>query len=85
MQGAFVWHRHEDEDELFLVVPGELTIKLKDRDIALSEGQFSIVPRGIDHLPVAENECHVLLFEPKTVRNTGNVENERTVEHSERV
>lgn len=85
LQGEFVWHRHEDEDELFFVVHGQLTIKVKDRDIDLSEGQFFIVPRGVEHLPVAQSECHVMLFEPKTVRNTGNVQNERTVEHSERI
>ncbi len=85
LQGEFVWHRHEDEDELFLVVHGQLTIKLKDRDIELSEGQFFIVPRGVEHLPVAERECHVMLFEPKTVCNTGNVQNERTVEHSGKI
>lgn len=88
LKGEFVWHRHENEDELFLVVRGQLTIKLKDQDsgdIVLSEGQFFIVPRGVEHLPVAENECHVMLFEPKTVRNTGNVQNERTVERSEKI
>ncbi len=62
------------------VVKGKLTIKLKDRDINLNEGQFFIIPRGVEHLPVAEEECHVLLFEPKTVLNTGNVKNEKTVE-----
>jgi mannose-6-phosphate isomerase-like protein (cupin superfamily) len=88
LKGEFVWHRHENEDELFLVVRGQLTIKLKDQDsgdIVLSEGQFFIVPRGVEHLPVAKNECHVMLFEPKTVRNTGNVQNERTVERSEKI
>ena len=88
LKGEFVWHRHENEDELFLVVRGQLTIKLKDQDsgdIVLSEGQFFIVPRGVEHLPVAKNECHVMLFEPKTVRNTGNLQNERTVERSEKI
>ena len=79
-KGKFVWHRHEDEDEFFLVVKGQLTIHLKDRDVVLNEGEFFIVPRGIDHLPYAEKEAHVLLFEPKNVRNTGNVISEKTVE-----
>ena len=74
LKGEFVWHRHENEDELFLVVRGQLTIKLKDQDsgdIVLSEGQFFIVPRGVEHLPVAENECHVMLFEPKNSARYG--------------
>ena len=63
-----------------MVVKGNLKIKLRDKDIDLNEGQFSIIPRGVEHLPVAEEECHVLLFDPKTVLNTGNVTNEKTVE-----
>lgn len=80
LQGEFVWHCHDQEDELFLVVAGRLTIRLRDRDIHLEEGQFLIIPRGVEHLPVAEEEAQVLLFEPKTVLNTGNVRNDRTVE-----
>ncbi len=79
LQGEFVWHQHETEDELFLVVKGRLLIRLRDRDIQLEEGEFVIIPRGVEHLPVAEQEAHVLLLEPKTVINTGNVRNERTV------
>lgn len=79
LKGEFVWHRHEQEDELFLVVKGRLLIKLRDRDIHLEEGEFVIIPRGIEHLPIAEEEVHVLLLEPKTTLNTGNVQNERTV------
>lgn len=85
LQGAFVWHRHEAEDELFLVVKGRLTIKLPDRDVALSEGEFFIVPRGVDHKPMADEEAHVLLFEPSTTLNTGNVRETRTVDHLERL
>ncbi|SCY59992.1 cupin domain-containing protein [Desulfoluna spongiiphila] len=85
LKGAFVWHQHEHEDELFMVVKGRLTIQLRDRVIDLTEGQFFVIPRGVDHLPVAEEECHVMLFEPKTVLNTGNVKNERTVETLERL
>jgi mannose-6-phosphate isomerase-like protein (cupin superfamily) len=79
LKGEFVWHHHENEDELFLVVKGKLTIRLRDQDIELNEGEFVIIPRGVEHLPVAEEESEVLLLEPKSTLNTGNVENERTV------
>jgi len=78
LKGEFVWHHHEAEDELFLVVQGRLLIKLRDRDILLDEGEFVIIPRGVEHCPVAEEEVHVLLLEPKSTVNTGNVQNERT-------
>jgi mannose-6-phosphate isomerase-like protein (cupin superfamily) len=77
--GEFIWHHHEHEDELFLVVSGRFTMEFRDRNIALEEGEFLIVPRGVEHRPVAEHEVHVLLFEPATTLNTGNVVNERTV------
>lgn len=81
VQGEFTWHHHDDEDELFLVIHGSLTIKLRDRDILLNEGEFFIVPRGVEHKPVAEQEAHVLLLEPKSlIRNTGNVQNELTAD-----
>jgi mannose-6-phosphate isomerase-like protein (cupin superfamily) len=80
LKGEFVWHHHEQEDELFLVVKGRLLLKLRDGDIWLDEGEFIIIPRGVEHLPVAPEEVHVLLFEPKTTLNTGNVRNERTVD-----
>jgi mannose-6-phosphate isomerase-like protein (cupin superfamily) len=79
LKGEFVWHHHDEEDELFLVVKGSLVIKLRDRDIRLEEGEFVVIPRGVEHLPVAEEEAHVLLLEPKSTLNTGNVTNERTV------
>ena len=79
LKGEFVWHHHEEEDELFLVVKGRLLIKLRDRDIWLDEGEFTIIPKGVEHLPIAEEEVHVLLLEPKSTLNTGNVQNERTV------
>ena len=79
LKGEFVWHQHEAEDELFLVVKGKLLIKLRDRDIWLEEGEFVIIPQGVEHMPVAEDEVHVVLIEPKTTLNTGNVQNERTV------
>jgi mannose-6-phosphate isomerase-like protein (cupin superfamily) len=78
-RGEFVWHQHEVEDEMFLVVKGRLLIKFRDRDIWLEEGEFLIIPSGVEHQPVAEEEVHVLLFEPKSTLNTGNVRNERTV------
>ncbi len=84
-KGEFVWHHHENEDELFLVVKGKLLIKLRDRDIWLEEGEFVVIPRGVEHLPIAEEEVHVLLLEPKSTLNTGNVQNERTVANEERI
>jgi mannose-6-phosphate isomerase-like protein (cupin superfamily) len=83
--GDFVWHKHEDEDEMFFVVKGEITIRLRDGDVRLGEGEFVIIPRGVEHKPVAEAEAHVLLFEPKTVLNTGDVVNERTRPDLERI
>ena len=85
LKGEFVWHHHEAEDELFLVVKGKLLIKLRDQDIWLEEGEFVIIPKGIDHLPIAEEEAHVLLLEPKSTLNTGDVQNERTVASLERI
>jgi len=84
-KGEFVWHHHEREDELFLVVKGRFNMKLRERDIQVGEGEFIIIPRGVEHKPVAEEECHVLLLEPKTTLNTGNVRNERTVAELERI
>ncbi len=77
-KGEFIWHHHEVEDEMFLVVRGRLLIKLRDRDIALEEGEFVIIPRGVEHLPIAEEEAHVLVLEPKSTVSTGEVRNERT-------
>ena len=85
VKGEFVWHHHDNEDELFLVVKGRLTIKLRDQDILLEEGEFVIIPRGVEHCPVAEEEAHILLLEPKTTLNTGNVSSERTVPDLERI
>ncbi|CDZ81887.1 hypothetical protein BN1013_02423 [Candidatus Rubidus massiliensis] len=82
-KGEFVWHQHENEDEFFLVIHGQLKIKLKDREIILNEGEFFIVPKGTDHLPYADEEAHVLLFEPKQVVNTGEIISEKTVENPE--
>jgi len=85
LKGEFVWHHHNEEDELFLVVKGHLLIRLRDRDIHLDEGEFTIIPRGVDHLPIADEEAHVLLLEPKTTLNTGSLQNERTVADLERL
>jgi mannose-6-phosphate isomerase-like protein (cupin superfamily) len=76
--GEFVWHDHEHEDEMFLVLSGRLKIEFRDRVVVLEEGEFCIVPRGVEHRPVAEEEVKVLLFEPASTLNTGNVQNERT-------
>ncbi len=85
VKGEFVWHRHEAEDELFLVVKGRLLIRLRDQDLHLNMGELAIIPRGVEHQPVAEEEAHVLLLEPKSTLNTGNVTNERTVADLERI
>lgn len=84
-KGEFVWHHHEREDELFLVLKGRLLMKFRDRDIWIDEGEFIIVPRGVEHMPIAEEEVHVMLLEPKTTLNTGNVENERTLHDLQRI
>jgi mannose-6-phosphate isomerase-like protein (cupin superfamily) len=80
LRGAFEWHHHEAEDELFLVVKGRLQMELRDRTVVLEEGEMLVVPRGVEHRPVAQEEVHVLLFEPAGTVNTGNLRNERTVE-----
>jgi mannose-6-phosphate isomerase-like protein (cupin superfamily) len=83
--GPFVWHHHEHEDELFLVVHGRFRMEFRDRHVWLEEGEFLIVPRGVEHRPVADEEAHVLLFEPASTLNTGNVRNEKTLPHLERL
>jgi mannose-6-phosphate isomerase-like protein (cupin superfamily) len=84
-KGEFVWHHHDHEDELFLVVAGRFRMEFRDRHVWLEEGEFLVVPRGVEHRPVAEEEVAVMLFEPATTLNTGNVRNERTIEELERV
>lgn len=83
LKGEFIWHHHENEDELFLVVQGELVIELRDQKVDLVEGEFIIIPKGVEHRPVAADEVHVMLIELKSTINTGNVQNERTVKHDE--
>ena len=79
-KGKFIWHQHNNEDELFLVIKGQLKIKLENREITLKEGDFTIVHRGVQHLPIAEEEVHVLMFEPKSTINTGENRNELTTD-----
>ena len=90
VQGEFMWHHHEIEDEMFLVVKGELHMKLRDadgreRDETVRPGEFIVVPNGVEHMPYTRQETHIVLFEPATTLNTGNVQNERTVAQLERI
>lgn len=78
VKGDFVWHNHANEDELFLVIKGELSIELKEKTISLKEGEFYIVPKGIEHRPFANEECHILLLEPSTTKHTGEVDHSLT-------
>jgi mannose-6-phosphate isomerase-like protein (cupin superfamily) len=84
-QGPFVWHHHDHEDELFLVVKGRFRMELRDKNVWIEEGEFIIIPRGAEHRPVADEEAHVLLFEPASTLNTGNVRNERTLDRLEKI
>jgi len=85
LRGEFTWHHHAQEDELFLVLRGALSIHLRDRVVELREGEFLIVPKGVEHKPIAVDEAHVLLLEPASTLNTGNVRSERTVDRPERI
>jgi mannose-6-phosphate isomerase-like protein (cupin superfamily) len=85
LKGEFVWHHHEKEDELFLVVRGRLRMDFRDKSVWLEEGEFIVVPRGVEHRPFAEEEAHILLFEPATTLNTGNVRNQRTLENLDKI
>ena len=82
-RGPFLWHKHEDEDEMFLVIHGEFDMEFRDRTVPLREGEFLIVPKGVEHRPVAEREAHVLLFEPASTINTGDAGGPRTVAQPE--
>ncbi len=77
-QGEFIWHHHDNEDEMFLVTKGSFTMQLRDKNIEINEGEFIVIPRGTEHRPVAENEVHILLFEPATTVNTGQQQHEFT-------
>jgi len=89
LQGDFVWHHHDNEDELFLVVKGKLRMKFREngaeREVTILPGEFIVVPHGVEHLPSADEETHIVLLEPKTTLNTGNVQNERTVAELQRI
>ncbi len=83
LKGEFTWHHHDDQDEMFLVIRGALTLRFRDRDVLLNEGEFLVIPRGVEHLPLAQDEVHVMLFEPAGTLNTGNVRNEFTLDDLE--
>ena len=83
VQGELVWHAHDDEDELFLVLRGRLTLRMRGGDVVLGEGELYVVPKGVEHCPVAEEETHLLLVERKSTKHTGDVVTERTVHHQE--
>lgn len=85
LKGEFVWHHHDNEDELFLIVKGTLRMKFRDHEAIVHEGEFLIVPKGVEHCPVADQEVHIILIEPKSTLNTGNITNERTVAQLERI
>jgi len=85
LEGEFVWHHHDDEDELFWVVSGRLRMELRDGEVVLEAGELLVVPKGVEHRPVAEGETHVVLIEPKSTLNTGNVRDERTVDELARI
>jgi mannose-6-phosphate isomerase-like protein (cupin superfamily) len=89
LQGDFMWHHHDNEDELFFVVKGALRMRVREnggeREFTIQPGEFIIIPRGVEHLPSADEETHVMLLEPKTTLNTGNIENERTVAELQRI
>lgn len=85
LKGEFIWHHHEAEDELFLVLKGTLVMHFRDKMVTVKEGECIVVPKGVEHKPVAEREVHVLLFEPAGTLNTGNIRSERTIEHLRRI
>ena len=85
LKGEFIWHHHDAEDELFLVVKGTLRMKFRGHEAIVREGEFVIVPKGVEHCPAADEEVHIVLIEPKSTLNTGNIVNERTVAQVERI
>jgi len=85
LQGEFVWHHHEQEDELFLVLHGTLRMQFRDREVSIQPGEMIVVPRGVEHRPIADEEVHVMLFEPASTLHTGNVRDARTRDHLETI
>jgi mannose-6-phosphate isomerase-like protein (cupin superfamily) len=84
-KGEFIWHKHDNEDEMFLVIKGSFNMELRDKTITMNEGDFIIIPKGVEHRPVAENEVHVMLFEPASTLNTGDKRSELTKDNLERI
>lgn len=85
LKGEFLFHKHDNEDELFMVIKGSLEIELRDKTVTLNEGEFYIVPRGVEHKPIAKEEVHLLLFEPLSIKHTGNIVADITVETYESI
>ena len=85
LKGEFIWHTHENEDELFFIIKGSLKIEFRDKTVELNEGEICIIPKGVEHKPIAKNEVHVLLFEPLAIKHTGNVISNLTVETFENI
>jgi mannose-6-phosphate isomerase-like protein (cupin superfamily) len=85
LKGEFIWHHHEQEDEMFLVIKGKLKMEFREKTVEVNEGEFIIVPRQVEHRPVSDEEVHILLFEPDSTVNTGNVNNERTKSQLEKI
>jgi len=85
LKGEFIWHHHENEDEMFFVIEGSMIIKLKDKDIVLNKNEFFIIPKGIEHKPVARDEVLVMMFEPMSTINTGNIESDITIKDIEKI
>ena len=85
IKGEFIWHKHDDADEMFLVIKGSINIEMRNETVTLNEGEFFIVPKGVEHKPFAENEAHLMLFEPAGTKNTGEVDNEFTIHNPQRI
>lgn len=85
VKGEFVFHHHEDEDELFMVIKGQLTIELRDQSVVINPGEFYVVPKGVEHKPIATEETHILLFEPMSTKHTGDVQSNITVDSYEEI
>lgn len=82
LKGEFIWHKHDEEDEMFYILKGELRILLRDREVILKTGEFIVIPKGVEHMPVAEEEVHVMLFEPATTLNTGDAHDDILTQHN---
>jgi mannose-6-phosphate isomerase-like protein (cupin superfamily) len=83
VKDEFIWHKHEETDETFFVIKGQLTILLRDQDIVINEGEIVVIPKGVEHKPIADKECQIMLIEPKETVNTGNIANEMTVKNNQ--